>query len=230
MDAKLKMKTVERIKGLLVDDHQLIRDGIQSMLEHTDDLEMVGSVSSGEDSINQVRENRPDVILMDIMMGGMTGIEATRWVKEFDSTIKVILLTMEISRDYVSAGIKSGVDGYLPKDVDKETLLEALRTVHQGGRFFNDAIMKLVFEDFYSHEKLKSTDKKLPNDLTKREYEVLGLVAAGKTNKELAEGLFISTKTVETHKTHIMEKLGLKNTTELVKYAIKNKIISIDSL
>jgi len=224
------MKAVERIKVLLVDDHQLIRDGIQSMLEHTDDLEMVGSVASGEDSINQVRENRPDVILMDIMMGGMTGIEATRWIKGFDSSIKVILLTMEISRDYVSAGIKSGVDGYLPKDVDKETLLEALRTVHRGGRFFNDAIMKLVFEDFYSHEKLKSTDKKLPNDLTKREYEVLGLVAAGKTNKELAEGLFISTKTVETHKTHIMEKLGLKNSTELVKYAIKNKIISIDSL
>jgi len=215
------MKAVERIKVLLVDDHQLIRDGIQSMLENTADLEVIGSVPSGEDSINQVRENRPDVILMDIMMGGMTGIEATRWVKDFDSTIKVILLTMEISRDYVSAGIKSGVDGYLPKDVDKETLLEALRTVYRGGRFFNDAIMKLVFEDFYSHEKLKSKDKKLPNDLTKREYEVLGLVAAGKTNKELAEGLFISTKTVETHKTHIMEKLGLKNTTELVKYAIR---------
>jgi len=122
----------------------------KSMLENTADLEVVGSVPSGEDSINQVRENRPDVILMDIMMGGMTGIEATRWVKDFDSTIKVILLTMEISRDYVSAGIKSGVDGYLPKDVDKETVLEALRTVHRGGRFFNDAIMKLVFEDFYS--------------------------------------------------------------------------------
>jgi len=224
------MKPVERIKVLLVDDHQLIRDGVQSMIENTDDLEMIGSVSSGEDSINQVRENRPDVILMDIMMGGMTGIEATRWIKGFDPTIKVVLLTMEISREYVSAGIKSGVDGYLPKDVDKETLLQALRTVHGGGRFFNDAIMKLVFEDFYSHEKLKSADKKLPDDLTKREYEVLGLVAAGKTNKELAETLFISTKTVETHKTHIMEKLGLRNSTELVKYAIKNKIISIDSL
>jgi len=224
------MNSLEKIKVLLVDDHQLIRDGVQSMLGNTADLEVIGSVSSGEDAINSVRENRPDLILMDIMMGGMTGIEATRWIKEFDPTIKVILLTKEISKDYVSAGIKSGVDGYLPKDVDKDTLLEALRTVHRGGRFFNDAIMKLVFEDFYSHEKLKSSDKKLPDDLTKREYEVLGLVAAGKTNKELAEALFISVKTVETHKTHIMEKLGLKNTTELVKYAIKNKIISIDSL
>lgn len=219
----------EKIKVLLTDDHKLIRDGIKSMLENTVDIEVIGSVSSGEESINATRQNRPDVILMDIMMRGMTGIEATRWIKEFDPTIKIVLVTMEISKEYVSAGIKSGVDGYLPKDVDKETLLEAVRTVHAGGRFFNDAIMKLVFEDFYSNEKLKSTDKKLPNDLTKREHEILGLVASGRTNKEVAEALFISIKTVETHKTHILDKLGLKNTTALIKYAIKNNIISVDS-
>ncbi len=219
----------EKIKVLLTDDHKLIRDGIKSMLENTVDIEVIGSVSSGEESINETRQNRPDVILMDIMMRGMTGIEATRWIKEFDPTIKIVLVTMEISKEYVSAGIKSGVDGYLPKDVDKETLLEAVRTVHAGGRFFNDAIMKLVFEDFYSNEKLKSTDKKLPNDLTKREHEILGLVASGRTNKEVAEALFISIKTVETHKTHILDKLGLKNTTALIKYAIKNNIISVDS-
>lgn len=224
------MKTPEKVKVLLCDDHKLIRDGIESMLLNTEDIEVVGSVPSGEEAVNEVRQNRPDLILMDIMMGGMTGIEATRWIKEFDPTVKIILVTMEISKEYVSAGIKSGVDGYLPKDIDKQTLLEAVRTVYKGGRFFNDAIMKLVFEDFYSHEKLKSPDKKLPDDLTKREYEILGLVASGKTNKELAETLFISIKTVETHKTHILEKLGLKNTTELVRYAIKNKIISIDSL
>lgn len=223
------MNNPEKIKVLLADDHKLIRDGIQSMLENTEDIEVIGSVSSGEESINEVRQNRPDVILMDIMMRAMTGIEATRWVKEFDQTVKVVLVTKEISREYVSAGIKSGVDGYLPKDTDRETLLEAIRTVHRGGRFFNDAIMKLVFEDFYTHEKLKSTNKKLPNDLTKREQEILGLVATGRSNKELAERLFISLKTVETHKTHILDKLGLKNSTELVKYAIKHNIISIDS-
>lgn len=201
------MKT-EKIKVLLADDHQLIRDGVESMLKGTDDIEVIGSVISGEESINAARRNRPDVILMDIMMGGMTGIEATRWIKEFDSSIRIVIVTMEVSKDYVSAAIKSGVDGYLPKDVDRETLITAIRTVHSGGRFFNDAIMKLVFEDFYSHEKLKTQDKKLPNDLTKREYEVLGLVASGKTNKEVAESLFISVKTVETHKTHILEKIG----------------------
>jgi DNA-binding NarL/FixJ family response regulator len=224
------MEAAQKIKILLVDDHKIIRDGLQLVLGSTDDIEVIGSVPSGEEAINYVRENRPDLILMDIMMGGMTGIEATRWIKDFDSTIKVVLLTMEISKEYVSASIKCDVDGYLPKDIDKETVIEAIRKVAKGERFFNDAIMKLVFEDFYSHEKLKSPSKKLPDDLTKREFEVLGLVASGKTNKELAEFLFISVKTVETHKTHILEKLGLKNTTELIRYAIKNKIISVESL
>lgn len=224
------MSTNKRIKVLLVDDHTLIREGIASMIEFTEDIEVIGSVGSAEESINLVRENRPDVILMDIMMAGMTGIEATRWIKEFDNTVKIILVTMEVSKEYVSAGIKSGVEGYLPKDVDKETLLSAIRTVNSGGKFFNDAIMKLVFEDFYTQEKLKGPVSKLPNDLTKREYEVLGHVASGKSNKEVGEALFISVKTVETHKTHILEKLGLKNTAELVKYAIKNNIISIDQL
>jgi|SRR5688572_17977514 len=224
------MKPIEKIKILIADDHKLIRDGIEAMLTELEDIQVICSVSSGEEAINEVRQNKPDVILMDIMMGGMTGIEATRWIKDSDPAVRVILVTMEISKEYVSAGIKSGVDGYLPKDIDKQTLLEAIRTVHKGGRFFTDAIMKLVFEDFYSHEKLKSSDKKLPNELTKREYEILGLVASGRTNKELAEMLFISVKTVETHKTNILEKLGLRNTADLVKYAIKNNIISINSL
>ena len=103
------------IKVLLTDDHTLIRHGVAAMLSDVDDVEVIGSVSSGEDAINAVRENRPDVILMDILMGGMTGIEATRWIKGDDPTIKVVMLSMEISREYVSAGIQSGVDGYLPR-------------------------------------------------------------------------------------------------------------------
>lgn len=216
------------ITVLLVDDHRLIREGIQSMISTTDDIQVMGSVSSGEEAINEVNELTPDVVLMDIMMGGMSGIEATRWIKESNKSVKIILVTMEISKEYVSASITSGVDGYLPKDVDKEMLLNAIRTVYAGGRFFDEAIMKLVFEDFYSHKRQKKVAK-LPDELTKRESEILGLVANGKTNKEVAEMLFISIKTVETHKTHILDKLGLKNTTELIKYAIKNKIILVEN-
>jgi len=224
------MSQAKEIRILLVDDHKIIRDGVQAMLSQSPDFTIVGSVNSGEEAINAVRENPPDIIVMDIIMGGMTGIEATRWIKEFNPTIKVLILSMEMSKDYISAAINSGAESYLPKDVSGDQLMEALRTIYNGSRFFNEAIMKLVFEDFYVHEKLKAPGKRLPNDLTKREYEVLGLVALGKSNKIVADSLFISVKTVETHKTNILDKLGLKNTAELVRYAIKNNIISVDSI
>ena len=218
------------IKVLIVDDHRLLRDGLAALLKQAPDIEIVGSVPSGEEAINIFPTLRPDVILMDIMMGGMTGIEATRWVKEQDSHVKVILISSEIKKELVTAGIQCGIDGYLPKDVDFNVLCDAIRTVRGGGRYFNEAITNLVFEDLYQKKKLTNTQGKvtLPNDLTKREQEVLALVASGKSNQEVADDLFISIKTVDTHKNHILDKLGLKNTAELVKYAIKNKLISLD--
>jgi DNA-binding NarL/FixJ family response regulator len=218
---------MDRIKILVADDHQLVREGIESMIAGAEDLEVIGLAESGEDAINKVREQIPDVVLMDIVMPGMNGIEAARWIREIDDQIRVIILTMEISKDYVTAAIKSGVDGYLPKNIGKEILIDAIRTVYKGERYFNDAIKKLIFEDFYTVEKLKSPKKAVANQLTKRENEVLALVATGKTNREIAEVLFISVKTVETHKTHILMKLGLNNNSELIRYAIKHNIISI---
>jgi DNA-binding NarL/FixJ family response regulator len=218
----------EKIRVLIVDDHQLIREGLAVMIGKMDDIEVSATVATGEEAINQTRTNRPDVVLMDIVMAQMSGIEATRWIKEFDPTVKVILLSQEVTREFVSTGIKSGVDGYLPKDVSSEAVVNAVRTVHTGGKFFNDAVMKLVFEDFYTKEKTKPAFQKVTNELTNRENEVLRLAASGKTNKEVAESLFISVKTVETHKTRILEKLGLRNTSELVKYAIANGLITLD--
>lgn len=218
---------MDKIRLLIADDHKLVREGIKSMLSGVEEIEVVGMASSGEEAINIARAELPDVVLMDIIMTGMNGIEAARWVKEIQDRIKVIVVTMEVSKDYVSAAIKSGVDGYLPKDIGREVLLDAILTVHKGKQYFNDAIKKLIFEDFYAVEKLKNPKKALPNQLTKREMEVLALVAAGKSNKDIAEALFISVKTVETHKTHVLIKLGLNNNAELVRYAVKNKIISI---
>jgi len=219
-----------KIKVLIVDDHRLLRDGLAALLSRADDIEIVGSVPSGEEAISVFPSLEPDIILMDIMMGGMTGIEATRWIKEQDKNVKVIIISSEIRKELVTAGIQCGIDGYLPKDVDVEVLHEAIRTVNGGNHYFNEAITNLVFEDFYQKKKLTNTQGKitLPNDLTKRELEVLALVASGKSNQEVADDLFISIKTVETHKNHILDKLGLKNTAELVKYAIKNKLISLD--
>src|SRR5688500_2057097 len=221
---------ITKIRVLIVDDHRLLRDGLAALLTQADDIDVVGSVHSGEQAVSVFASLKPDVILMDIMMSGMTGIEATRWIKEQDHNVKVILISSEIKKELVTAGIQCGIDGYLPKDVDFNVLHEAIRTVKNGGRFFNEAITNLVFEDFYQKKKLTNTNGKvtLPNDLTKREQEVLALVASGKSNQEVADDLFISIKTVDTHKNHILDKLGLKNTAELVKYAIKNKLISLD--
>lgn len=218
---------MDNIKVLIADDHQLVREGIHSMLSTAADIEIIGTVPSGEEAINVMRSRPADVVLMDIIMPGMNGIEAARWIKEIDNNIRIIIVTMEISKDYVSAAIKSDVDGYLPKDISNETLLEAIRSVYQGQRYFNDAIKKLIFEDFYSEEKRKNPRKALPNQLTKREMEVLALVAKGRSNREVADALSISVKTVETHKTHILIKLGLNNNAELMRYAAKNNIISV---
>ena len=222
--------STSKIKVLIVDDHRLLRDGLAALLNQADDIEVIGSVPSGEEAISVFPSLKPDVILMDIMMGGMTGIEATRWIKEQDHHVKVILISSEIKKELVTAGIQCGIDGYLPKDVDQIILQDAIRTVKKGGRYFNEAITNLVFEDFYQKKKLTNTNGKvtLPNDLTKREQEVLALVASGKSNQEVADDLFISIKTVDTHKNHILDKLGLKNTAELVKYAIKNNLISLE--
>jgi DNA-binding NarL/FixJ family response regulator len=223
------MNKQERIKVVLVDDHTLVRDSIALMLQQIDDIQIVGSVSSGEEIVNKFRAFNADVIIMDIMMKGMTGIEATRWLKERSSTVKIILLSSEIKKEFVTAGIQAGIDGYLPKDIEKDNLVDAIHTVMKGEKYFNQAITTLVFEDFYKKEKTHhQAEKQLAlTDLSKRELEVLALIANGKSNREVAEELFISIKTVDTHKMHILDKLGLKNTAELVKYAIKNSLISI---
>lgn len=218
---------MERIKVLLVDDHTVVRDSVAIMLSQFDEIQIVGSLSSGEELISKVRDLNPDMIIMDIYMKGMTGIEATRWVKERNSKIKVILLSGELKKELLSAGIQSGIDGYLSKDVEKATLIEAIRAVSKGERYFTEAITNLVFEDFYTREvSARQTKQHLQlTQLSKREMEVLQLVAAGKSDKEVADQLFISSKTVNTHKMNILDKLGLKNTAELVRYAIKNELI-----
>src|SRR5579859_7255395 len=223
------MSAAGKVKIVLVDDHKLVRDGIAAMLRPVDHFQIVGSFDGGEQLINEVQDLSPDVVIMDIMLRGMTGIEATRWVKERANKTKVILLSTEVKKEFVTLGIQAGIDGYLPKDIEKHVLIEAIDKVHAGEKYFNEAITTLVFEDYYNKEKVARQTKQhwQVTDLTEREIQVLGLIASGKPNKEVADELFISTKTVETHKARILDKLGLKNTTELVKYAIKNGLIAI---
>lgn len=215
-----------KILVAVADDHGLMRHGIVSLLEEDPTIQVVASVSSGEDAINVANNRTLDLFLLDIVMKGMTGIEATRWIKDQNPTVKVILLSSEVSKEFISEGMKMGIDGYLLKDCSKEMLFEAISAVMRGEKFFSPEVTNLIFRDFY----LKETEGKgLPSartkELSKRETEVLVLIASGKTIKEIGEHLFISPKTVETHKSHIMDKLGLTNTAQLVKYAIDHKLV-----
>jgi DNA-binding NarL/FixJ family response regulator len=219
----------KEISVIVVDDHTILRDGIASILNGIGNIKVIAGLSSGEELINEFEKYKSDVILMDIVMSGMDGLEATRWIKEQYAGTKVIIVSSEITKDYVSKGIKCGIDGYLPKNVDKETLIKAIEAVSLGQKFFNEAITNLIFEDYYNAAKEgRKRERKVTEGLTKRENELLAMIASGKSNQEVADTLFISTKTVETHKANILEKLGLKNTAELVKYAIKHNIISLD--
>lgn len=217
-----------KIRIAVADDHGLMRQGIISMLQGDDSIEVVGSVDSGEGAVNMANDLSPDLFLMDIVMRGMTGIEATRWIKEHNPKIRIILVSSEVNKDYITAGIKSGIDGYLPKDTDKETLLTAIHTAMRGEKYFSPEITALVFQDFYLKEKDgKGLPTKKTLELTRREEEVLVLIAHGKSLKEIAEELFISVKTVESHKMHIQDKLGLNNAAQLVKYAIEHGMIEL---
>jgi DNA-binding NarL/FixJ family response regulator len=215
-----------KIQIAIVDDHALLRQGIRSLLENLEDIEVIATTSSGEEALALLNTQTPNVFLMDIMMKGMSGIETTRWIKEQDPKIKIILISSEVSKEYIAAGIKAGINGYLPKDSNKEVLVEAIHSVMRGERYFSPEVTSLVFQDFYLKEKEgKGLPKKKTKELSKREEEVLTLIASGRSLRETADDLFISVKTVETHKQHIQDKLGLKNTAQLVKYAIDNKLI-----
>lgn len=213
----------------IADDHALLRKGIISLLEKAEGITIIGEMSSGEEAVNFANEHKPDVFLLDIVMRGMTGIEATRWIKEQTPHVKIILISSEVNKDFISAGIKSGIDGYLNKDIDQATLLTAIQTVIKGERYFSPEITALVFQDFFLKEKDgKGLPSKKKTGLSKREEEVLTLIAGGKSLKEIADDLFISIKTVETHKLHIQDKLGLANTAQLVKYAIEKGLIEVN--
>lgn len=219
-----------RIKIAIADDHGLMRQGLASMLENVPDIEIVGVAAGGEEAINLISRNVPDVFLMDIIMRGMSGIEAARWIIDAIPEIKVILISGEINKDFISTGIKAGVSGYVLKSTDKEELLNAIRTVARGGKFFSDEITSYVFQEYYNNEKkdkISYPKSHATNLLTHREEEILRHIALGKSLKEISGELFISIKTVETHQLNIKSKLNLTNTAQLVRFAIENGIITI---
>jgi DNA-binding NarL/FixJ family response regulator len=203
----------------LADDHKITRQGLRSLLEQQPDMEVVGEAEEGRTAVRLAKELSPDVIIMDVSMPDLNGIEATRQIVNRSPTTKVVALSMHSDTLFVSEMLKSGASGYMLKDCAFEELERAIRTVVAGRTYLSPSISGVVVDD-YLHRLMKG-DSGGEDVLTHREKEVLQLVAEGKSTKRIALDLHVSIKTVETHRRQIMEKLDLHSVAELTKYAIR---------
>jgi len=218
---------MDKIKVLLVDDHQIVRDGIKSILTDEQDILLTGSVSNAKEALAFIETNLPDVVLADLSMPNISGIELTEIITAKYTSVKVLILSMFNNEEYIVKAIQAGAKGYLPKqDSTTEILLEAIRTIHNGDDFFSPSISKIVMKSFVNNlkgSKSNKTSEKI--QLTSREKEILKLYVEGFTNTEISDKLNLSIHTVKTHKNNIMQKYNFKSTVEMIKYAIKNKFV-----
>ncbi len=216
---------MNKIRVLVVDDHPIVREGICALLAVVGDIEVVGEAANGSEAIDMVRELQPDVVLMDIAMPIMGGLEATRRICREFPKIKVLILTQYDDKEYVLPVIEAGATGFVSKAAASSELIDGIRSVHRGDSYLSPPAAKLVVEGYRYKAGRRTKD---PYDqLTDRERDILKLMAEGHTNQEIADILIISRKTVEGHKTNLMAKLDIHNRTELVKYALRKGIITI---
>jgi DNA-binding NarL/FixJ family response regulator len=206
------------IKVLIADDHQLFREGMVNLLSNVEDIEVIGQAKDGKETIERARQLRPDVILIDIGMPLMNGIDATRILKKEYPSIKVIAVSMHSDRQFVKGILEAGADGYLLKNCTYRQLIDAVHSVVSGKKYLSDEITGMIIQGYLEPS---DYDKEGNEELSEREIEILKLYAEGKSTREISEKLFISVKTVGTHKQHIFDKLNLNSNADLVKYALK---------
>jgi len=212
---------------ILTEDHQILRDGVKSLIA-SENIKITGEASTGAELWKLLEGEKPDIILMDISLPDTSGIELTRLISERFPEIKVLILSMYTDESFINLAIKSGAKGYLHKNTTREEMLIAIDTVYSGNDFYSDNISKIILKSYIEKAKLNAEESLNPHEvLSKREIEILTMFAEGFINKEIADKLFISIRTVESHKNHIMQKLNLKTQVELVKYAIRHNLINI---
>ncbi|HKD71715.1 MAG TPA: response regulator transcription factor [Candidatus Acidoferrum sp.] len=216
---------MRKIRVLLADDHQLMRSGIRLMLEREADLSVVGEASDGREAVALAKSLRPDVVVMDIGMANLNGIEAAQQMTGDRPEIAVVMLSMHSDESYVLRALKAGARGYLLKDSAEADLIKAVHAVAGGKSFFSPAVSKVLLDDYV--RKLRRSGTEDAYDLlTPREREVLQLIAEGKSNKDIANLLNLSVYTVESHRANLMEKLNVRGLPELILYAVRKGIIS----
>ncbi len=211
------------IKIIIADDHQLFIEGVRSLVDSMENIEIIAELSNGQEVLDTIHENPCDLILMDINMPIVDGIEATKQIKKSYPQVKILMLTMFSSRDYIEKLLKAGADGYLLKNTDAKELKLAIETVVNGDSYFSKEVTARIMEGLQK----KKTDDKFKHliELTEREIDVLKLIVQEFTTAEIAEKLFISTHTVETHRKNLISKLNVRNIAGLVKYAMQNGLV-----
>jgi two-component system, NarL family, response regulator NreC len=216
---------MRKTRVLLADDHQLMRSGIRLMLEREPDLSVVGEAGDGREAVALAKSLKPDVVVMDIGMSNLNGIEAAQQMTGDRSEIAVVMLSMHSDESYVLRALKAGARGYLLKDSAEADLIKAVHAVADGKSFFSPAVSKVLLDDYV--RKLRRSGTEDAYDLlTAREREVLQLIAEGKSNKDIANLLNLSVYTVESHRSNLMEKLNVRGLPELILYAVRKGIIS----
>ena len=213
------------IKILLCDDHQILRQGLRALLDRNPDIEVIGEAEDGWSVLRMAEELSPDVIVMDVSMPNMNGIEATRQIVTRDPNIKVIALSVYSDKKFIFGMMKAGASGYLVKDCVFDELIEAIRTVSINRTYLSPSICDIVIKDCIS--RLQKDELSVSSILTTREREVLQLIAEGKTTKEIASLLNLSVKTIETHRQQTMIRLNIRNVAELTKYAVREGLTSL---
>ncbi|MGE5238277.1 MAG: response regulator [Chloroflexota bacterium] len=219
---------MSRIRVLIADDHALVREGISALLKFYDDIEVVGEASDGIEAIERAREIKPEVVLMDIGMPRLGGLEATVELRKTEPDIKIIVLTQYDDREYISRFLKAGVSGYLLKKAVGNELVNAIRAVHRGDCYLFSSIASEVVAGYIGKDRIPAEEDSYEK-LTDREKQVLKLIAEGHSHKEIATCLNISVKTVIAHQTNISEKLNVHSRTGLVKFAISKGIIKLET-
>lgn len=214
-----------KIRILLADDHTILRDGIRSLIEDEPDMEVVGEAEDGITVVKLADSLKPDVILMDLAMPLLNGLEATRQIRKNNPHAKILILTMHENEEYIRQVLAAGAMGYILKDAAARELLGAIRAVNKGEVVLSPAITRLIVTDYLRWGDLSPQDS--ADGLTDRERQILQLIAEGYTNKQIADILSISIKTVQAHRLNLMKKLDLHDRGELIKYAIQKKIIDI---
>jgi two-component system response regulator NreC len=220
----VKDERVQKIRILLADDHTILRAGLRMMLNAQPDMEVVGEAQDGQHAISETQRLQPDVVLMDVTMPDMNGIEATREIKKLLPETKVLVLTMHENDEYVFQALRAGASGYMLKEAADTDLISALHVI-QSGQFYLSPMAQSVMVGDYLQRVRTGEEKDSYSSLTEREREILKLVAEGYTNNQIAEQLIISPKTVDTHRTHVMDKLNLHSRAELVKYAMRRGLL-----